>query len=100
MYLSIDNIGYVGDGYPGDQVRAGNVKVLVEEGYLDQILLGGDICMKSHLHAYGGKGYDHVPANFLPLLRQLAISAEALHAMTVVNPARALNINAVGVDHN
>ena len=97
VYLSIDNIGYAGSGYPGDDVRAGNVKMLVKEGYLKQILLGGDVCMKSHLHAYGGKGYDHVPAKFLPLLRQLGISTDELHVMTVVNPARALDIAAVRV---
>jgi phosphotriesterase-related protein len=92
VYLSIDNIGYAGNGYPGDEVRAVNVKMLVKEGHLAQILLGGDVCMKTHLHAYGGKGYDHVPAKFLPLLRQIGISVDELHAMTVVNPARALDI--------
>jgi predicted metal-dependent phosphotriesterase family hydrolase len=91
VYLSIDNIGYTGNGYPGDDVRAGNVNMLVHEGHLPQILLSGDVCMKSHLHAFGGKGYDHVPVRFLPLLRQLGISDEEIHSMTVANPARALD---------
>ena len=97
VYLSIDNIGYAGSGYPGDDVRANNVKILVEEGYLAQILLGGDVCMKSHLHAYGGKGYDHVPVRFVPLLKQVGISDNEVHAMTVTNPARALDISAMQV---
>ncbi len=54
VYLGIDNIGYTGDGYPGDEVRAQNVKMLIAEGHLAQILVAGDICMKTHLHAYGG----------------------------------------------
>ena len=91
VYLGIDNIGYRGDGYPGDEVRARNVRLLIAEGHLDQMLLSGDVCMKSHLHAYGGKGYDHVPRCFLPLIRTHRVSDEEIHAMTVVNPARLLD---------
>lgn len=96
VYLGIDNIGYSGDGYPSDGVRAANVKMLIEEGHLTQIMLSGDVCMKSHLHAYGGKGYDHVPLRFLPLLSKLEVTSEQVHAMTVTNPGRAFNINSDG----
>ncbi len=92
VYLSVDNIGYAGAGYPADEVRARNVVALIREGHIDRILLSGDVCMKSHLHAYGGKGYDHVPARFLPLLRNHGVSEEEIHAMTVVNPARLLDV--------
>ncbi len=98
VYLSIDNIGYCGDGYPPDEVRAENVRRLIEEGYLDQIMLGGDVCQKSHLRAYGGKGYAHVPRVFLPILRGIGITEEQIHQMTVVNPARALDVSAVDVE--
>jgi predicted metal-dependent phosphotriesterase family hydrolase len=92
VYLSIDNIGYLGQGYPDDTVRAGNVCRLIAEGHLSQLLLGGDVCAKQHLAAYGGKGYAYVPQKFLPLLRQRGVSEEAIHQMTVVNPARLLEI--------
>jgi phosphotriesterase-related protein len=92
VYMSVDNIGYTGSGYPGDAVRARNVKLLIAEGFLSSVLLGGDICMKSHLRAYGGKGYDHVSREFLPLLRTNGVSEEQIHAMTVANPARALDV--------
>ena len=52
--------------------------------------------MKTHLHAYGGKGYDHVPVNFLPLLRKLGVSDEEIRVMTVLNPARLLDIPNAG----
>ena len=93
VYLSIDNIGYTGDGYPDDGVRARNVVMLIHEGHVDQILLSGDVCQKTHLHAYGGKGYDHVPVRFLPLLREHGVSKEEIHKMTVLNPARLLDID-------
>jgi len=92
VFLSIDNIGYRGDGYPSDEVRAANVGRLVAEGHLHQIMLSGDICMKSHLRAYGGKGYAHVPRVFLPMLRRIGITEEQIRQMTVTNPARALDI--------
>lgn len=92
VYLSVDNIGYRGAGYPDDAVRVRNVRTLIEEGHLDQILLGGDVCMKSHLRAYGGKGYDHVHAVFLPLLAAAGVTAEQIRRMTVVNPWNAYDM--------
>jgi predicted metal-dependent phosphotriesterase family hydrolase len=100
VFMSVDNIGYVGHGYPGDEVRARNVSVLTSEGHLAQILLSGDICQKTHLAAYGGKGYAHVPRRFVPLLHRNGLSEEATHQMTVVNPARMLDIAAVGQEPN
>ena len=69
------------------------VLTLIGEGCIGQILLGGDVCMKTHLHAYGGKGYDHVPVRFLPLLRRHGVSEDDIHSMTVLNPARLLDVD-------
>jgi len=69
-----------------------NVSLLIAEGFLAQTVLGGDICQKSHLAAYGGKGYAHVPRCFLPLLRANGVHEEAILQMTVANPARMLDI--------
>ncbi|MGH9470523.1 MAG: phosphotriesterase family protein [Terriglobia bacterium] len=92
VYLSVDNIGYRGHGYPDDTVRAVNICCLIAEGHLDQLLLGGDVCMKSHLAAYGGKGYAHVQLRFLPMLRSRGVSEEAIYQITVANPARLLDV--------
>jgi predicted metal-dependent phosphotriesterase family hydrolase len=100
VFISVDNIGYVGHGYPSDEVRARNVDVLTGEGHLAQIVLSGDICQKTHLAANGGKGYAHVPRRFVPLLHKNGLSEEATHQMTVVNPARMLEIAAVEQEQN
>src|SRR5262249_17478059 len=86
----VDNIGYVGQGYPSDEVRAANVCRLISEGHLAQIVLGGDVCLKQHLRVHGGKGYAHVQRNFLPLLTKGGIKKAAIYEMTVANPARLL----------
>jgi predicted metal-dependent phosphotriesterase family hydrolase len=92
VFISVDNIGYVGCGYPPDEVRMRNICFLARQGHLKQIVLGGDICQKSHLSAYGGKGYAHVLRSFLPMLRANDISEDAIHQITVANPARMLDI--------
>ncbi|MCW5977913.1 MAG: hypothetical protein KIT09_07535 [Bryobacteraceae bacterium] len=93
VYLSVDNIGYAHNGYPGDDVRARNVCLLAAEGHLPQIVLSGDVCQKSHLTAYGGKGYAHVLRCFLPLLNSYGVDSSAIYEMTVANPARMLDIH-------
>ncbi len=97
VFLGIDNIGYLGDGYPTDQVRAKNVVKLIKEGHLDRILLSGDICMKQHLTAFGGKGYCHIIKEFVPILKKEQVSDQAIHRMTVTNPARVLNVDSSSI---
>jgi phosphotriesterase-related protein len=96
VYLSVDNIGYTGEGYPGDDVRAANVARLIAAGHLDQVMLSLDVCTKRHLHAQGGKGYAWLQESFLPRLRSLGITEEQIARMTVENPRRALNIDENG----
>jgi phosphotriesterase-related protein len=91
VYLEIDNIGYHGDGYPPDSVRASNVLELIAQGYEKQLLLSLDVCMKQHLHCYGGKGYDHLQTSFLPLLKQMGAKEKQIARMTLVNTVQALS---------
>jgi predicted metal-dependent phosphotriesterase family hydrolase len=90
VFLSVDNIGYVGGGYPSDDVRADNVVALVRNGHGDRVLLGGDTCTKTGLLAYGGKGYGHILRRFVPLLRERGLTDAEVDGLLVVNPRRAL----------
>ncbi|MEW2071614.1 aryldialkylphosphatase [Streptomyces sp. NPDC007346] len=63
---------------------------LIERGHAHQILLGHDVCQKIQLKKYGGQGYDYIPRHFLPALRRLGVSEEAIRTIMVDNPARAL----------
>lgn len=92
VFLSIDNIGYCGNGYGSDEWRARNIGYLVAEGHLNQIMLSGDVCTKQHLSKYGGKGYGHVLSTFVPLLRNHGLSEVDICTMIVKNPARALSV--------
>jgi predicted metal-dependent phosphotriesterase family hydrolase len=70
--------------------RVEYVMLLVKKGYLRQILLSHDICMKSHLHAYGGNGYDYVLKDFSPRLLRAGLSQEQIQVLLVENPITAL----------
>jgi phosphotriesterase-related protein len=59
-------------------------------GYLDRLLLSGDVCALSHLHANGGSGYDYLPALFSRRLGEAGFSEEELFMLFVENPRRAL----------
>ena len=57
---------------------------------LHRVLLSQDICALSHLHAFGGTGYDYVLTGFVPRLRQAGLTDEDIHMLLVENPRRAL----------
>jgi len=63
---------------------------LIERGHADRLLLSQDVCHNSQLTAYGGNGYVHLFATFLPQLRAAGVPESAIHQITVLNPARIL----------
>jgi hypothetical protein len=71
------------------------VAALVAEGLVDQIVLSTDICQLSHLHTYGGKGYDYLLRSFVPLLRRRGVSEAHVHRRLVDNPRRVLALTPV-----
>jgi phosphotriesterase-related protein len=96
VYMSIDNIGYQGNGYPADEVRAKNIAFLIQHGYINQVMMSMDIGAKQFLLSYNGHGFVHLIEKFLPILRTMGISEEQIHTMTVENPARALALETIG----
>ena len=54
--------------------KIANILELISAGHLDQIMLSLDICMKSHLLAYGGKGYAYLQREFLPALKRAGVT--------------------------
>jgi phosphotriesterase-related protein len=63
---------------------------LVRKGYADRILLSHDIGFKVQLSTYGGLGYAHIPRRVVRYLTNLEVPSEAIHQITVLNPARML----------
>ena len=75
---------------PSDTQRVEMVRKLIHDGYLDQVLLSQDVCMKIQRMAYGGMGYAHIMRDILPLFRKEGINEEEIRTMLVENPKRIL----------
>ncbi len=88
-FLEIDNLGF-GAPYQTDEERAKNVARFIQKGHLQQILLSMDICANRQLHYFGGRGYDYVLRNFLPLLEKHGVTKQEIETIMVDNPRRAL----------
>jgi predicted metal-dependent phosphotriesterase family hydrolase len=73
-----------------DEIRAERIAALVRAGFERQILLSTDTCRKSHLHANGGRGFDHVWTAFLPLLRAEGVTEAQIDSMMIEAPRRLL----------
>lgn len=64
------------------------IKELIEQGFLDQILISHDVFNKTDLHRYGGFGLDHIHRTVIPLMHMNGISDKEIHAMLIDNPRR------------
>jgi phosphotriesterase-related protein len=87
-YVQFDTIR--GDNSYDVELRLGFVTALIQQGYLNQILLSHDVCLRAHLHALGGPGYAYVPTAFADQLGQRGLSDDEIHLLIVENPRRAL----------
>jgi phosphotriesterase-related protein len=67
-----------------------DIMQLIEEGYLNQILLAQDFCFKCCLATYGGYGYAHLIRNLIPFMRAKGMTEEQIYTLLVENPRRLL----------
>jgi len=75
---------------PNDHQRVNEIMQLINQGYLNQILISQDICTKHRLRRYGGHGYDHILRNMVPVMRVKGMSDEQIRTLLVENPQRLL----------
>ena len=97
VYIEFDNFGKEyhvrrevrNSGYGlfvSDIERVKLVKKLVDDGYIDQLLMSCDVCLKNILRTYGGYGYDHVLRNVLPMLEEEGLTKEQIDKIVKINP--------------
>ena len=73
-----------------DVQRVAFLKSLLDKGYLSQILLSCDVCLKTLLRTYGGWGYDHLLVNVVPMMKEAGITDSQIMTMLKDNPANFL----------
>jgi len=75
---------------PNDAERINQIMALIDEGFLNQILISQDVCHKHTLWRYGGPGYAHILQNVIPLMREKGMTEEEIRCILVENPKRLL----------
>ena len=100
-YIEYDNVGWEGPrpvtlnwapdiDVPTDELRVKELMKLIADGFLNQIVLSTDVCMKAHLRMYGGHGYDHIQKYIVPLMLALGMTREQVDTILIDNPRRML----------
>lgn len=98
VYVEFDNFGkeyYIrrevrNSGYGlfvHDTDRVKLLKKMIDKGYLRQVLLSCDLCLKNLMHKYGGWGYDHVLTNIVPMMQDEGITDEQISILLKDNAA-------------
>jgi phosphotriesterase-related protein len=99
-YIAYDNFGNEGlFRHPGlersvelsDLIRINDIIKLIEDGYLNQILVSHDIAIKHRLVSYGGHGYAHILRDIVPVMRDKGMSNEQINTLLADNPKRILS---------
>ncbi len=78
--------------WPNDATRVDRMLWMMEDGYLDRLLMAHDCCTKSRLSKYGGPGLHHIPLRVIPLMRAMGFRQAEIEKILTHNPARALTI--------
>jgi phosphotriesterase-related protein len=71
---------------PNDHAKINEIIRLIEEGYLDKILISQDICQKVMQYRYGGWGYAHILEYVVPVMRLKGMTDRQIHTIMVDNP--------------
>jgi phosphotriesterase-related protein len=74
---------------PNDAQRVDDIMAIIDEGFLKQVLISHDVCLKQKLCLYGGPGYAHILQNVVPLLmRKKGMAEEHINTLLIENPKR------------
>ena len=97
-YLEYDLWGWEGNyplwiydfDLPNDMQRIYDILHLIDEGYLNQILVSHDVCKKNQRVRYGGWGYAHISNYVVPTMLKRGMTSEQINTIMVENPKRLL----------
>lgn len=90
VFLSYDQIGKA--KYEPDRRRAETIAHLFDEGFGEQLLLGGDLARRSYWRAFGNEdapGFQYILSRFVPLLREVGLRDVEIDDLLIHNPSSA-----------
>lgn len=73
---------------PSDDENARAIAMLIDDGYVDRILLSQDVFLKMMLTRYGGFGYGYILKHFVPRLIRHGVDRKTIDRIMIGNPRR------------
>ena len=73
---------------PCDEENAIAICKLVEDGYLNSLLMSQDVFLKMMLTRYGGFGYGYILKHFVPRLKRHGMNQATIDHILIENPRR------------
>jgi len=73
---------------PSDEENAIAIARLIQDGYLNSVLMSHDVFLKMMLTRHGGFGYGYILKHFVPRLKRHGVDDAAIKDMLVDNPRR------------
>ena len=73
---------------PCDEENAIAICKLVEDGYLNSVLMSQDVFLKMMLTRYGGFGYGYILKHFVPRLKRHGMNQSTVDHILIENPRR------------
>jgi phosphotriesterase-related protein len=86
-----DEDAYGGRGMPTDLQRVEAVLIAHDEGWADRLVMAQDVCLKTQLRAFGGRGYDHVLSGISRDLVVAGLAAADVDRLFIEHPRRVLS---------
>jgi phosphotriesterase-related protein len=77
---------------PNDAARLQLIRLLIDHGHLDRVVISHDICYRTRLTRFGGHGYGHIFSNVVPLMRRRGFSDAEIDTIIVDTPRCLLTI--------
>lgn len=64
------------------------LKMLLEGGYSEKVLVSHDVVCRHELRRFGGHGYSHLLDHVVPKMRDRGIDEETINCITNKNPKK------------
>ncbi len=76
---------------PNDTDRIAELRELARHGFLSQVVMSHDICVRSRRVCWGGWGYIHIPTYVVPMMLKHEMDRGQVRQITIETPARLLS---------
>ena len=77
---------------PYDEDNARAIRALIDDGYIERVLMSQDVFLKMMLTHYGGFGYAYILRHFVPRLRRHGVSEAQIEQLLTINPRQVFSL--------